>query len=136
MRLPGGERVSKQASSTHRISFSSQHTGDDLDLGNAVGVTENDTNLRGRGTLLGQLADLVDDLVGGGLEPGRRSARVRDGGGRNALALAVKSAHLVGEVRLSSCCCGGRLGGACRKGRDREFQFRKGLWVTGIFSLS
>lgn len=76
--LPGGE---------------GQHTSDDADLGNAVGVTEDDTDLRGSSTLLGELADLLDDLVGSGLQPRRGSARVGDGGGRNALSLAVKTTH-------------------------------------------
>lgn len=34
-----------------------------------MGITEDNTNLRRGGTLLGELADLLDDLVGGGLEP-------------------------------------------------------------------
>lgn len=64
-------------------------------------VSQNDTNLRGRGTLPGELADLLDDLLGGGLQPCRRGARVRDRGGRNALAVAVKSTHFGGvEVVL------------------------------------
>lgn len=71
------------------------HTGDKLDLGNAVGVTEDDTDLRRGSTLSGELADLVDDLVGGGLQPRGSGAGVGESGGRNALALAVKSAHLV-----------------------------------------
>jgi hypothetical protein len=79
-------------------SVSFQHTGDNLDLGNTVGVTEDDTNLRGGSTLPGELADLLDDLVGGGLEPGGSGARVGESGGRNALSLAVKSTHLVGFV--------------------------------------
>lgn len=63
-----------------------------------MAVTEDDTNLRGGSTLLGELADLVNDLLGGGLEPRRRVARVGDRGGRNALSLGVKTAHLVGVV--------------------------------------
>lgn len=70
-----------------------KHTSDNLDLGNTVGVTEDDTNLGGGSTLLGELADLVDDLLGGGLEPRGGVARVGDRGGRNALALGVKTAH-------------------------------------------
>lgn len=73
-----------------------KHTGDGLDLGNTVGVTEDDTDLRGRGTLPGELADLVRDLVGRGLEPRRRVPRVRDRRRRDTLALAVKPAHFVG----------------------------------------
>ena len=59
-----------------------------------MGVTQDNTDLGGSGTLLGQLADLVDDLLGGGLEPRGSRAGVGDGGGRNALALAVKTTHL------------------------------------------
>ena len=70
-------------------------TGDGLDLGNTMGVTEDDTDLRGRSTLPGKLADLLGDLVGRGLEPRGGVAGVGDGGGRNALALAVKSTHVV-----------------------------------------
>ena len=59
-----------------------QHTGDDLDLSNTVGVTEDHTNLGRSGTLLCELADLVNDLIGGGLEPRRGGAAVGEGGGR------------------------------------------------------
>jgi hypothetical protein len=47
---------------------------------------------RGR-ALLCQLADLVDDLLGSGLEPRRRGARVGDGRGRNALAFRMHTTH-------------------------------------------
>lgn len=46
-----------------------EHTSHNLDLGNAVAVTQDNTDLGRGGALLGQLADLVDDLLGGGLEP-------------------------------------------------------------------
>lgn len=49
--------------------------------------------LRGSGALLRELADLLDDLLGGGLEPRRRRARVRDGRGRYTLSVAVKTTH-------------------------------------------
>jgi len=58
-----------------------------------VGVTEDNTDLGGGGTLLGQLADVVNNLVGGGLEPCGSGARVGESGGGNALALAVKTTH-------------------------------------------
>lgn len=44
-------------------------TSDNLDLCDSVGVTEDHTNLRGGGTLLRKLADLLDDLFRSGLEP-------------------------------------------------------------------
>ena len=45
-------------------------------------VTEGNTDLGGSETLASQLGDVVDDILGGGLEPRRRSAAVREGGGR------------------------------------------------------
>jgi len=91
--------------------FSFQHTSDNLDLRNTVGVTENDTDLRWGGTLLCELADLVDNLLWGGLQPRWRLARVWNSRGRNALATAVHATHvgcvcvcrgscLAGEVEL------------------------------------
>lgn len=61
-----------------------------------MGVTEDNTNLRRGGTLPGELADLLDDLVGGGLEPRGGVARVGDGRGRNALSVGVHATHLGG----------------------------------------
>ncbi len=69
------------------------HTSNDADLGDSVRVTENDTDLRGRGTLAGKTADLLLDLGRSGLEPGRGSARVGDGRSRNSLSVGVKTSH-------------------------------------------
>jgi hypothetical protein len=69
-----------------------------LGLGDTVRVTKDLTNpavwsvlhcafrlrvslLRGSGTLLRKLGDLLDNLLGGGLEPRRRVARVGDSRG-------------------------------------------------------
>lgn len=57
-------------------------TSDEADLGDAVGVTEGNTDLRRGQTLAGELGDLLDDLLGGSLEPRRGRAAVREGGGR------------------------------------------------------
>ena len=73
-------------------------TGHNLDLGNTVAVPQDNTDLRRGGTLPGQLADLVDDLVGGGLQPRRRGARVWDGRVGDTLALAVQTTHFDGGV--------------------------------------
>lgn len=93
-------RTQKSASINHACTVAfpmpggqAQHTSDDLDLGNSVGVTQDDTDLGWGGTLLGQLADLVDDLVGGGLEPRGSAAAVGDGGSRNSLSVGVKTTH-------------------------------------------
>ena len=58
-----------------------------------MAISQDNTDLRGGSTLLSELADLVNDLLGGGLEPGRGGAGVGDGRGRDALALGVKTAH-------------------------------------------
>ena len=57
-------------------------TGDEADLGDAVGVTEGNTDLGGGQALAGELDDLVNNIVGGGLEPRRGRAAVGEGGGR------------------------------------------------------
>lgn len=91
------------------------HTSDNLDLGNSVRVTENNTDLRRVGTLPGKLADLLLNLVGGGLEPVKLlvslvcsttdfpgdepawgSPGVGNRGGRNTLSVRVKATHLFG----------------------------------------
>lgn len=58
-----------------------------------MAIPQHDTNLRRRRALLRELADLVDDLLRGGLEPGWRSTGVGDGGGADALAVAVHATH-------------------------------------------
>lgn len=103
MRLPALPIVSFSAPNSDLRKVPIFHTSDDLDLGNTVGVTENDTDLGGSGALLGELANLVDNLLGGGLEPRRGVAGVGDGGGRNALALAVKTTHCEKCVVVIGC---------------------------------
>lgn len=56
-----------------------------LDQTDTVGVTEDNTNLGGSHTLLGELANLVGNLGRRNLQPGRRSALVGDGGARDTL---------------------------------------------------
>ena len=69
--------------------------GDGLDLGDAVGVTEDDADLGGGETLLGELADVLLDLLGGDLEPRGGSALVGASGLGDALSGCVKTAHAV-----------------------------------------
>ena len=45
-------------------------------------ITEGDADLRGRKTLTGELGDVLDDILGSSLEPGRGSAAVGESGGR------------------------------------------------------
>ena len=54
-------------------------TSDKTDLGDTVRVTEGNTDLGGCKALASQLGDVLDDIVGGGLEPCRGSAAVGDG---------------------------------------------------------
>lgn len=68
-------------------------TGDESDLGNAVRVTKGYTNLRGGHALPGEFDDMLHDVLGSRLEPCGRSATIREGRGRNALALAVHATH-------------------------------------------
>jgi len=59
-----------------------------------VAVTEDSSDLRWCGTLPGELADLVDNLVGGDLEPCGSGARVGDGGSGDTLSVAVHATHV------------------------------------------
>lgn len=70
-----------------------RHTSDDADLGDSLGVTENDTDLRGSSTLTGQSADLLLDLGGSGLEPRGSSARVGKRRSGYSLSVGVKTTH-------------------------------------------
>ena len=70
--------------------------GDGLDLGDAVGVAEDDADLGGGEALLGELANMLLDLLGADLEPRGGSALVGAGGLGDALSGCVKTAHAVG----------------------------------------
>lgn len=72
------------------------HTSHDLHLRNAMTIPQHDAYLTRRGALLRELADLVDDCVRGGFEPGGWGAGVGDRGGADALAVAVKATHFGG----------------------------------------
>ena len=69
-------------------------TSNNFNLSDSMRVTKNNTNLRGSSALLRELADLVNDLFGSGLQPCGRIAAVGDSRGRNALAIAVQATHL------------------------------------------
>ena len=71
----------------------SQLTSDDLDLRNAMTIPQHNTNLGWRSTLLCELADVIDDLLWSGFEPGRDGAGVRDRRRCNAFSFAVKTTH-------------------------------------------
>jgi hypothetical protein len=56
--------------------------GNESHLGDAVRVTEGDTDLGGRQALACEFDDMVNDVFWGGLEPGRRCPAVWKGRGR------------------------------------------------------
>lgn len=82
----GGETVGLEDSnnllSSHRF-----------DLGNTIGVTQDDTDLRGSQTLLGELADVVFDIGSRCLVPRRRSALVREGTLGDTLSGSMHTTH-------------------------------------------
>lgn len=75
-------------------------TGDGLDLGDTVRVTEDDTDLGGSQTLAGQLEDVVVDLVGRDLQPPRGGALVGEGRTGDSLVGVVPTGR--GGQRLSA----------------------------------
>jgi len=68
-------------------------SSDGTDGGDTVGVTKQDTNLRRGQTLLGELADMVLDVLSGELEPSRRCALVRHGTLRDTLSWSMHATH-------------------------------------------
>ena len=56
-------------------------TSHEADLGDTVRITEGDTDLVGRKTLAVKLGDVLDDVLGRSLQPGRGSSAVGKGRG-------------------------------------------------------
>jgi len=67
---------------------------DIANLANTVGITKNDTNLGRSQALLGELGNVLIDLLGGDLQPRGRSALIRDGACRNTLSTTIHATHL------------------------------------------
>lgn len=61
-----------------------------------MAISQDNSDLRGCGTLAGKFADVVDDGLGRGFEPGGHGARVGNRRGADAFAFAVKTTHLCG----------------------------------------
>ena len=77
-------------------------TRNNFHLCDTMAVPQHYTDLRRCGTLSCKLADVIDDGFGGRFEPSGNGAGVRDCGGADAFAFAVKTTHLcdlVGEDR-------------------------------------
>lgn len=64
-----------------------------VDQRNTVGVTQNATDLRWSDTLTGKLADLLNNVLRGSLDPGRRSAAIRDSRLANTLSGSIHATH-------------------------------------------
>ena len=62
-------------------------------LSDSVGIPENDTNLGGSQTLLGELEDLLRHLVARHLHPSRHRAPVRQGRLGDTLSRCVHTTH-------------------------------------------
>ena len=77
------------------------HTSNDLDLGDTMAITEDNTNLRGSCALSGEFADVLLDGLGGALEPRGHCARIWDGRSADTLSFAVKTTHGSGSEWLS-----------------------------------
>lgn len=68
-------------------------SSDKTNLGNALSVTQQHTNLRGTQTLFGELANLVDNLLGRNFQPRRRRTTVWQGTARDTLSRSVHATH-------------------------------------------
>jgi hypothetical protein len=69
-------------------------TSDHLDLSDTMAVTENNTNLTRSCTLLGKLANLVNNLIRGCLQPRRSGAGIGYSTCANSLAITMKATHI------------------------------------------
>jgi hypothetical protein len=69
-------------------------SGDRLHLGDTIGVTQDDTNLRGGQTLLCKLANVFFNIRGGDFQPRRRRALVRAGTLGDTLSGSMHTTHI------------------------------------------
>jgi hypothetical protein len=68
-------------------------SGDRLDLGDTIGITQDDTDLGGGQTLLCKLANVFFDIGSGNFQPGRRSAFVGAGTLGDTLSGSMHTTH-------------------------------------------
>lgn len=74
-------------------------TGDNLSLGNTVGISQENTNLRRSQTLSGVLDDVLNNVTRGQLEPRWSVSRVWESGGRNTFSLNDVSKPVIVQRR-------------------------------------
>ena len=77
-------------------------SSDSLDLGNAIGVTKNDTNLGGSQTLLGQLAHMFLHICSRDLEPGWWRPFVWQSTLGNTLTWTMQTTHSTTQVQYKT----------------------------------
>lgn len=70
-------------------------TGHRLKLRDTHGVSQGDTDLRGGQTLLGQLRDMLNDVLRLELQPRWRSALVGESRAGNTFTLSVNTSHVI-----------------------------------------
>jgi hypothetical protein len=66
-----------------------------LDLGDTVGISQDDTNLRGGKALLGKLADVILNIGGRDLQPRWRRALVRESSLGDTLSWCMHTTHAI-----------------------------------------
>merc|ERR1719223_1876921 len=64
-------------------------------LWNSVAIAEGDADLGGGASLLGELHDLLNEVISGNLNPAWGCLAVREASAGDTLALGVHSAHIV-----------------------------------------
>jgi hypothetical protein len=97
--LPASEHVSLQKPFSN---LTLALTSNDLDLSDTMTISQHNADLRRSGALPCEFADVVDNSLGVGLEPGGNGARVRDGRSTDTLSFTVKTTHDCGCLMLLS----------------------------------
>ncbi len=64
-----------------------------LQLGDSEGISQGDTDLRRGQTLLSQLNNVLNDILGLELQPRRRTALVRQSRARDTFSLSINTTH-------------------------------------------
>jgi len=77
-------------------------SGHSASLSNAMRVTQDDTNLRGGQTLLGEAADLLNSLVGSSTSPRGGSALPGQSTSSDSLSIAVNTTHSVSSTQIQT----------------------------------
>ena len=77
-------------------------SGDEADLGDAVGVTQHNTDLGGCHSPAGEFVDLFDNFAGRGFEPGLRKGLVGSMEGRRTQCPCLECAYDLLRVSMAT----------------------------------